>query len=236
MSSLPQIEGLLGMSLSTGLDPFIAEVQQRWGVPGMAVAVVRRGGPVLVRAYGVRNVATSARADIDTAFAVGSCSKAFTATLAAALVDAAVIGWDDRIRNYLPSFHLYDSWVSDQLTFRDAFANRTGLSRASVGEYGSDLTRAESLRRARHIQPIAGFRDQFTYCNIGFVAAAEAMVEAAGQSFGLLMHRYLLKPLGFDQRRPDASGATANIAAPHYKINGKVQTVPQKVSMHQQAE
>ncbi|GLH80855.1 hypothetical protein SSBR45G_57640 [Bradyrhizobium sp. SSBR45G] len=212
------------MSLSTRLDPFIAEVRQHWRIPGMAVAVVRRDGPLLVEAYGVSDVATSAPADIDTAFAVGSCSKAFTATLAAVLVDAAVIGWDDRIRKYLPSFSLYDPWISDQLTFRDVFANRTGLSRASIGEYGSDLTRAETLRRARSVQPIAQFRDQFTYCNVGFVVAAEAMAAAAGQSFDGLMNECLLKRLEFDRSR--STGATSNFAAPHYEIDGKVQTVP----------
>jgi CubicO group peptidase (beta-lactamase class C family) len=79
-------------SLPKQVDAFIAEVQQLWDVPGVAVAVVRRDGPVHVRAYGVRSVATSVPADIDAAFAVGSCSKAFTSGLAAALVDAAVIG------------------------------------------------------------------------------------------------------------------------------------------------
>jgi CubicO group peptidase (beta-lactamase class C family) len=144
-------------SLSTQVDAFIEEVQQRWEVPGVTVAVVRRDGPVHVRAYGVRSVATAIPADIDTAFAIGSCSKAFTSGLAAALADAGMLGWDDPIRKYLPSFQLYDPWISDRVTFRDALANRTGLSRASVGEYGSDLSRAEVLHQARHIQPHLAF-------------------------------------------------------------------------------
>jgi CubicO group peptidase (beta-lactamase class C family) len=206
--------------LSPQVDAFISEVQQRWDVPGVAVAVVQRDGPLHVRAYGVRSVTNSFPVDIDTAFAVGSCSKAFTSGLAAALVDAAVICWDDPIRKFLPSFQLYDPWISDHVTFRDVLANRTGLSRASVGEYGSDLSRAELLRQARYIQPIAGFRDQFTYCNVGYAAAAEAMDE------------YLLRPLGLTQSTTVNAlhvGAN-NVAAPHYKIDGKVRTV-QPISM-----
>jgi CubicO group peptidase (beta-lactamase class C family) len=215
-------------SLPKQVDAFIAEVQQLWDVPGVAVAVVRRDGPVHVRAYGVRSVATSVPADIDTAFAVGSCSKAFTSRLAAALVDAAVIGWDDPIRKYLPSFQLYDPWISDHVTFRDVLANRTGLSRASVGEYGSDLSRAEILHQARYIQPIAGFRDQLTYCNVGYAAAAEAMARSVGHPFDDVMDEYLLRPLGLSQRTTsDVSCMTTNnVAAPHYKVDGKVQTVP----------
>lgn len=210
--------------LAKELDPFIAKVQQHWAVPALAVAVVRRDGPVLVRAYGVRSVATSTPADADTTFAIGSCSKAFTSGLAAALVDAGAIGWDDPIRKYLPSFELYDAWISDHVTLRDLLANRTGLSRASVGEYGSDLSRAEVLSKARYIRPVAEFRDQFTYSNIGFAAAAEAMAQSVGMPFDRVLDKYLLIPLGL--RPSDTSHAADNIAAPHYRIAGKIQAVP----------
>jgi len=210
--------------LATELDPFIAKVQQHWAVPGLAVAVVRRDGPVLVRAYGVRSVATSIPADADTTFAIGSCSKAFTSGLAAALVDAGAISWDDPIRKYLPSFELYDAWVSDHVTLRDLLANRTGLSRASVGEYGSDLSRTEVLLNARYIRPVAEFRDQFTYSNIGYAAAAEAMAQSVGLPFDLVLDKYLLIPLGL--RPSDTSHAADNIAAPHYQSEGTIQAVP----------
>jgi len=210
--------------LATELDPFIAKVLQHWAVPGMSVAVVRRDGPVLVRAYGVRSVETSISADADTAFGIGSCSKAFTSALAAVLVDAGAIDWDDPIRKYLPSFELYDPWISDHVTLRDLLANRTGLSRASAGEYGSDLSRAEILFNARHIQPVAGFRDQFTYSNIGYAAAAEAMALSVGHPFDRILNDYLLTPLGL---RPGyMSRADDNIAAPHYQIEGKIRAVP----------
>jgi len=215
-------------SLSPQVDAFISEVQLRWHVPGVAVTVVRRDGPMHVRAYGVRSVTNSVPADIDTAFAIGSCSKAFTSGLAAALVDAALIGWDDPIRKYLPLFQLYDPWISDHVTFRDVLANRTGLSRASVGEYGSDLSRAELLHQARYIQPIAGFRDQFTYCNVGYAAAAEAMAMSVGRPFDHAMDEYLLTPLGLTQSTTVNAlhAGVSNVAAPHYQIDGKVQTVP----------
>jgi CubicO group peptidase (beta-lactamase class C family) len=144
------------------------------------------------------------------------------------MADAAVIGWDDPIRKYLPSFQLHDPWIGDHVTLRDLLANRTGLSRASVGEYGSDLSRAELLHQARYIQPIAGFRDQFTYCNVGYAAAAEAMALSIGHPFSHAMDEYLLRPLGMTKSTSaDASRVTTgNVASPHYKVEGKVQTVP----------
>jgi CubicO group peptidase (beta-lactamase class C family) len=214
--------------LSAQIDAFVDRVRAHWSVPGVAVAALRGAGPVHVRAYGILDVESGAPADIDSAFAIGSCSKAFTAALAATLVDRGELGWDDPIRKFLGAFQLYDPWVSDHATLRDLLAHRTGLSRASVGEYGSDLSRAEILNHARSIQPIAAFRDQFTYCNVGFLAAAEAMTVAAGQPFETLMAQRLFAPLGLKASTvADQPWAMRrNMAAPHYKTDGKVIRVP----------
>ena len=69
------------------IDPFVETVREHWQIPGVALAIVRRAGPIFVRAYGLKNHAQGTPAGNDTAFAIGSCSKAFTATLAAILVD-----------------------------------------------------------------------------------------------------------------------------------------------------
>jgi CubicO group peptidase (beta-lactamase class C family) len=206
------------------IDDFVEVVREHWQIPGVAVAIVRRSGPVFVRAYGLKDHAELTSADNDTAFAIGSCSKAFTTTLAAALVDDGKLAWDDPIRKYLPSFQLHDPWVSDHITIRDVFSNRTGLSRASISEYGSDLSRAEVLARARDIQPICEFRDQFTYCNLGFVAAAEAMSAATGEPFERLVVERIFNPLGMKNSTvSNVPWAThSNIATPHAKVDGQV--------------
>jgi CubicO group peptidase (beta-lactamase class C family) len=206
------------------VDGFVEAVREHWQIPGVALAIVRRAGPVLIRAYGVKDHAKLTLADNDTAFAIGSCSKAFTTTLAAALVDDGKLAWDDPIRKYLPSFRLHDPWISDHITIRDVLSNRTGLSRASISEYGSDLSRAEVLARAEDIQPICEFRDQFTYCNLGFVTAAEAMSAATGEPFERLMEDRIFKPLGMKNSTVsnDPWRTHSNIASPHAELDGHV--------------
>lgn len=183
-------------SLTADLDRFVEDVRRHYRVPGIAVAIVRGGQVIHVAAYGLRRLGSDATADIDTAFAIGSCTKAVTSAVAAALVDDGKFGWDDRVRTYLPDFQLHDPWISDHVTIRDLLANRTGLSRASVGEYGSDLSRADILQRTQTIPSACGFRDQFAYCNIGFVAAAEAMAQCSGATFDRLVDQHILRPSG----------------------------------------
>lgn len=214
-------------TFSANLDRFVEGARRHYRVPGVAVAVARDGQIVHVAAYGRRSLDIDAAADINTAFAIGSCSKAVTSAVAAALVDEGKLGWDDRIRTFLRDFQLYDSWISDHVTLRDLLGNRTGLSRASVGEYGSDLSRADLLRRARSIPPVCGFRDQYAYCNVGFVAAAEAMARCSGMPFDQLIDHYMRRPLGLTASRIGrANPLTENVAAPHYPIDGVVRAVP----------
>jgi CubicO group peptidase (beta-lactamase class C family) len=170
-----------------------------------------------------------APADIHTGFPIGSCSKAFTAFLAATLIDDGLFGWDDQLRRFLPNLKLYDPWVSEHVTFRDVLANRSGLSRASLAEYGSSLSWDEVLNRAREIQPACGFRDRFAYCNVGFVLAAHAIQGAAGRSFEELMRQRVFAAHGMGSTSTvggEPWRTAANIAAPHYLIDGSVREVP----------
>jgi CubicO group peptidase (beta-lactamase class C family) len=138
---------------SREIDRFVERVRDHWQVPGVAIAVVNEGVPIYVQVYGVASLADGTSADIHTAFPLGSCSKAFTGFIAAVLVDNGLIEWDDPLRKFLPTLTLHDPWVAEHITIRDALANRTGLSRASLAEYGSDLSLYEVIEHAREIQP-----------------------------------------------------------------------------------
>lgn len=215
--------------LSEPIASFVERVRVHWDVPGVAVAAVRKGVPVHVGAYGLARSARAVPANIHTGFSLGSCSKAFTAFLAASLTDQGIVGWDDHLCKFLPNLRLYDPWVTKHVTLRDALAHRTGLSRASIAEYGSDLLRAEVLDHVAEIQPACGFRDRFSYCNVGYIIAAHALEAAAGQPFEELMQRRVFAPLGLGATSTvggDPWREVPNLAAPHYPINGSVREVP----------
>jgi Beta-lactamase len=91
---------------SAQIDAVVDRVREHWNVPGGSPW--RRCVAPGRRAYGNLDQETSVRADADSGFAIGSCSKAFTAALAATRVDRGELGWDDPIRKFLPQFQLYD--------------------------------------------------------------------------------------------------------------------------------
>jgi CubicO group peptidase (beta-lactamase class C family) len=196
---------------------FVELVRARWRVPGIAVAVLQDGEPVMVRGFGVKNLVTGGSVDAHTAFEIGSCSKAYTAAAAALLVEAGRIGWDDPVKRVMPELALYDQAVTDQVTLRDLLSHRVGLSRAHLAEGGSDLSRIEVLARAVDAPKLAEFRARHCYSNLGFVIAAEVLSRLAGEPFDRVVARRFLEPLAMADSTAAAQGwrAIVNVADPH---------------------
>lgn len=213
--------------LSARIDSFIDRLRDHWEIPGLAIAVIQKGDPVHVRAYGIRDIKTSQPVNLGTRFAIASCSKALTATAAAMLCDDGRLGWDDPVRSYLPEFRLYDPWVTEHVTVRDLLCCRVGLSQAALAESSSDWNRAEVLRRACEVPPAAGFRDQFCYSNMGFIAGAAVLEVAAGTTFEHLIEERVFRSLGMTASTVADSpwNAAGNVAMPHYRVDGQIRTV-----------
>jgi CubicO group peptidase (beta-lactamase class C family) len=212
---------------SSDVLDFAQRVRERFGLPAVLIAILHQGKPTIATAIGCRNVETRLAADADTTFAIGSCSKAWTAAAAAALVGRKIIDWDVPVRRYLPELSLYDEWIAAHLTLRDVLAHRTGLSRAGLCEYGSDLSRSEAIMRIADVKPIAAFRDQVTYTNIGYVIAAEVMARAAEKPFEQILHQYLLNALGMDRTTCCPLWHLGhNLAMGHERVSGRSILVP----------
>ena len=75
------------------LDAIVAELVDRYGLPGMAIGVLD-GESTTVAAAGSRNVFTGDLATPDTLFQIGSLTKMFTATMVMQLVDAGQVSLD----------------------------------------------------------------------------------------------------------------------------------------------
>jgi hypothetical protein len=59
-------------SSTAGLDEYIESVRLSWGIPGLAVGIVKDDSLVCARGFGVREVGKPDRVDESTVFAIGS--------------------------------------------------------------------------------------------------------------------------------------------------------------------
>lgn len=216
------------------IDKLAETALQKLNVPGMSIAIVKDDAVVFSKGYGVRNTATGIKVTDSTLFAIASNSKAFTAASLAILVDEGKLRWDDKVRTYLPYFTLYSPYVSEEFTIRDLLCHRSGLDTFS-GDliwYGTTHSREEIVRRAKFLEPSFGFREQYGYSNIMYLAAGLVVEKITDKPWDQFIAETFFNPLGMktantsvsDYRTSNGtiqSGKTNNIASPHNEVAGK---------------
>ncbi|MFI5779603.1 serine hydrolase [Nocardia sp. NPDC051570] len=171
---------------------------ERFAAPGMAVGVVQNGQVVLARGFGLRDVAAELPTTEQTLFAIGSTTKAFTATLLAALVGDGLLEWDRPVREYLPRLRLHDPVATELITARDLLCHRSGLPRHDFVWYANpELSRREMVeQRLRHLEPNRTFREVWQYNNLMYLTAGYLAGELLGSSWEQGIRERLLTPLG----------------------------------------
>ena len=209
-----------------GFDAYVEQALRDWGVPGMAIAVVRNDSVVFIKGYGVRELGKPARVDARTLFAIGSSTKAFTAAALALLVDSGKVAWDDPVTKHLPWFELSDPYVTRELTVRDLVTHRSGLPRGDLAWYGSAFDQSEVLRRVRYLKPRWSFRSTYGYQNIMFLAAGEVVEAASGASWSDFLKARIFTPLGMTSTNTSVTAlGDGDVATPHDKIDDTVRAI-----------
>jgi CubicO group peptidase (beta-lactamase class C family) len=117
-----QIERAIGQ-----IDGMVAQLMQRTGIPGMAVAVVQGNRLVYAKGFGVRAAGSPQPVDADTVFQLASMSKPIGATVVAQQVGAGKVTWETPMRKHLPGFSLGNAYASENVTIGDLYAHRSGL-------------------------------------------------------------------------------------------------------------
>ncbi len=213
------------------IDRAVERARAEFDVPGIAVAVVKDGSVVLARGYGVRKVGSPEPVTAHSLFRIASNTKAFTAAALAILVDEGKIHWDDRVVDLMPSFQMYDPYVTREMTVTDLLVHRSGLG---LGEGDlmffppSDLSRDEIIRRLRFLKPATSFRSRYAYDNLLYLVAGQLIPAVTGTSWDDFVKARIFAPLHMTSTftRTEALEAGRDVAIPHSKLGGKLEPLP----------
>jgi CubicO group peptidase (beta-lactamase class C family) len=213
------------------VERFVAEQLAAWEVPGCAVAAVRGGQVELAGGWGLRDREAGLPVTPDTLFAIGSVTKAFTATTIGALVDDGPLEWDRPLRDYVPGVRLHDPNASDRLTIVDLLSHRSGLPRHDltwVGQPGR--SRAEIVRCLRFLPLSRDLRQEFQYCNLGYLVAGHVVEALSGVRWEDFVRGRLLGPLGMRRTNlsVDEMLADDDHAVGYTRRDGVIVPVPQR--------
>jgi CubicO group peptidase (beta-lactamase class C family) len=191
-------------SIMTTTPAPAADLQQLMAdnrVPGLSIAVIRKGRIVEVKALGVRNATSGALTDTDTIFGGASLSKPVFAYLVLQLVDAGVLSLDTPLASYAPKFVTKDSRAAT-ITVRQVLSHTSGLP---------------NWRNAK--QPLKTYfepGERFSYSGEAFVWLQRAVEAKTGEKLPAIMRRMVFGPLRMRRSsfvwRPEFD---ANYADPH---------------------
>ena len=200
-----------------GFAEFIEEKRTAWKVPGVAVAVVKDDEVVFRQGFGQRSVEDNLPVTPNTIFAIGSSSKAFTATSAAIAVEDGNLDWDKPVREYLPAFKMKDDFATARMSVRDLLCHRSGLPRHDLMWYNSSATREQLIERIAYLEPTRDFRTYFQYQNFMYMTAGYLAGHVEGTTWEDLVRQRIFNPLGMkhSQFSVDESQQTDDYALPY---------------------
>lgn len=216
--------------LPKDFDKYVQKVLETFEVPGMSIAIVKDGKPILAKGYGVKRMGEQNKVDEQTLFPIASNSKAFTATALALLVEEGKLAWDAPVINYLPTFKMADRYVTSQMTIKDLLVHRSG-----IGPYAGDLlqfppsnyTRAEIVSKTQYLPIVNSFRNSYAYDNIFYLVAGEVIKAVSGLEWEDFVKERILDKVRMENTITRASlfKTKSNISASHARFDGVVKEV-----------
>ena len=180
----------------SGLDTAFARILKTWHAAGFAVAVVEKNKVIYARGFGYRNMEKNLPITPNTLFAIGSCTKAFTASLLGMLRQEGKLDLDKPVRNYLPELKFSKEEMNENITLRDMMCHRTGLPRHDFSWYYFSTSSRDSLiQRIQYMEPSAGLREKWQYNNFMFVAQGVVTEKISGRSWETNVREKIFQPL-----------------------------------------
>lgn len=183
--------------LFSGLDTAFNRVLKDWHAAGFAVAVVEKNQVVYAKGFGYKDYDKKIPVTPNTLFAIGSCTKAFTASLLGMLNKDGKVDFDKPVQTYLPGLKFYNDYMTDKITLRDMMCHRTGLPRHDLSWYFFTTSSRDSLlQRIAYMEPSAGLREKWQYNNFMFMLQGMVTEKITGKSWEDNIRQKIFKPLG----------------------------------------
>lgn len=211
-----------------GLDTFVLRILKDFNAPGVTIAVVEKNKVVYAGGFGYRDYEKKLPVTENTLFAIGSCTKAFTAAILGMLAQEGKLDLDKPVRDYLPELKFQNEYSNAHVTLRDMMCHRTGLPRHDLSWYGSTATRSELLERVQYLEPTAELREKWQYNNFMFMVQGMVIEKITGKSWEENVEERILKPLGMNNSNMSVTDLekSADRSLAYSEENNKPKAIP----------
>jgi CubicO group peptidase (beta-lactamase class C family) len=179
-----------------GIEAEINKILKDNYAAGVAVAVVEKNKVIFSKGFGYRDIANKLPVTDTTQFAIGSCTKAFTASLIGILQKEKEIDLDKPFTSYLKDFKFYSPELTQQITLRDMMSHRTGLPRHDLSWFVDPDTRENLTKRIEFMEPSAPLRQTWQYNNFMYLLQGVLTEKLTGKSWESNVESKIFSKLG----------------------------------------
>lgn len=197
-------------------------------IPGLSLAVLRKGEPLLLQGYGFANLEHNVPATADTLYQLASVSKQFTATAIMLLVEEGRLTLDDPISHYFPDAPA--SW--QPITIRHLLTHTSGLVRDGLADYWTtpaamhldyDTPQMYAIIAGRELDFVTG--EKSSYSNSGYFLLGLIIEHITGKALNEVLTTRIFTPLGmFATRINDLQAILPNRASGYANTEPNAET------------
>jgi D-alanyl-D-alanine carboxypeptidase len=184
--------------LAAAIDKIAAAAVAAGESPGLEVAVVKNGKPVLIKGYGSANLEEHVPVSNDSVFRVGSVTKQFTAVSLLLLAEQGKVSLQDKLSKYYPNFPRADDITLDEMLHHTSgIYNYTaapnfavdGMIHRSTDEMVEFIGK---LPKTQDFEP----GTNWSYSNSAYFILGGVVEKAAGAPLAKVFKTLLFTPLG----------------------------------------
>jgi len=182
----------------------LSDRMERYGVPGVAIAVLKNRKVVHVGGFGVLQAGGIEAVDENTLFSVGSVSKVAAAAMVLKLQAGGLLDVDRDVREYLRSWKMPTSPGNAPVTLRLILSHTAGFNIHGFGDFspGAALPSVYDTLNGSVPATHAPLRflskpgTRYRYSGGGYTLAQLVMADLTQQGFPALAREILFEPLG----------------------------------------
>lgn len=192
-ASLNLVQGALAPELEVEITAAIESELRETGAPGGAVAIVREGEVVYLRAFGRTSAEEGIPVTPDTLFRLGSTTKMMTALVALDDAAAGRLDLDAPVRTYVKDLHA----ALGKVTLRQLLTHSAGMAEGKPSvESPDDAALGKMVLGWGKEAIFAPPGDVFSYTSPGYWLAGYVLERIHGKPYADVMREQLFAPLG----------------------------------------